>query len=93
MKPIKIDIPEEPGDALAAVVALRVLADQVERTAVRNAFAQGWTWAQIAEGLGVTRQAAHKRHAGALAQEAAAHAKETTHVASIQEPIEGRADD
>jgi DNA-binding XRE family transcriptional regulator len=24
---------------------------------------QGWTWAQVAEALGVSRQAAHKKHA------------------------------
>jgi len=59
----------EPEDALAAVVALRVMADRLERKAVRHAVEQGWTWAQIAQALGVTRQAAHKRHAAAIAQE------------------------
>ncbi|NRR33177.1 helix-turn-helix domain-containing protein [Oxalobacteraceae bacterium] len=63
-----LDVPDDPGEALAAVVALRVLADQLERTAVCKAVAQGWTWAQIAESLGVTRQAAHKRHAGMVAR-------------------------
>jgi Homeodomain-like domain len=45
-------------------VALRRLADRLERAAVARAVEQGWTWAQVAEALGVTRQAAHKRHAG-----------------------------
>ncbi len=36
----------EPADALAAVA---------------HALGDGWTWAQIAEALGVSRQAAHKR--------------------------------
>ena len=54
------DMPEE---ALAAVVALRLMADRLEREAVKKAIAQGWTWAQIAEALGITKQAAHKRHA------------------------------
>ncbi|MDP9467872.1 MAG: helix-turn-helix domain-containing protein [Chloroflexota bacterium] len=53
----------EPAKALAAVVALRRLAEQLERAAVAKAIAQGWTWAEVAEALGVTRQAAHKRHA------------------------------
>lgn len=58
----RIPSPDEPGEALAAVVALRRLAEQLERAAVARAIEQGWTWAQIAEALGVTRQAAHKKH-------------------------------
>lgn len=52
---------EDPADALAAVVALRRLADTLERRAVTHALGAGWTWAQVAEALGVTKQAAHKR--------------------------------
>ncbi|WP_432377661.1 helix-turn-helix domain-containing protein [Duganella sp. P38] len=63
-----IRIPDEPGDAMAAALALRELADQVERNAVRKALDDGWTWAQIAEALGVTRQAAHKKHAASMAR-------------------------
>lgn len=55
--------PEDPATAMAAVIALRRLADRMERDAVDAAVAQGWTWQQIAQALGVTRQAAHKRHA------------------------------
>jgi len=55
--------PDEPATAIAAVIALRRLADRMERAAVDAAVAQGWTWQQIAQALGVTRQAAHKRHA------------------------------
>lgn len=58
-----IPSPDKPAEALAAVVALRLIADRLERKAVKKAIEQGWTWAQIAEALGVTRQAAHKRHA------------------------------
>ncbi|CAN7424787.1 helix-turn-helix domain-containing protein [Pseudoduganella sp. LjRoot289] len=65
----KLVLPEEPSDALAAVVALRAMADQLERKAVRQAIADGWTWAQVAEALGVTKQAAHKKHAGSLARD------------------------
>jgi hypothetical protein len=47
---------------------LRELADQIEREAVRQALAVGWAWAQIAEALGVSKQAAHKKHAANLAR-------------------------
>ena len=60
--------PEDPAAALAAVVALRRLAERLERAAVDRAIREGWTWAQVAEALDVTRQAAHKRHAGRLTQ-------------------------
>jgi DNA-directed RNA polymerase specialized sigma24 family protein len=60
------DVPEDPADALAAVGALRRLADRVEDAAVTRAVADGWSWAQIAEALGVTRQAVHKKHARRL---------------------------
>jgi transcriptional regulator with GAF, ATPase, and Fis domain len=53
--------PEDPETALAAVIALRRLADGLERRAVRSALRQGWVWARIAQALGVTKQAAHKR--------------------------------
>lgn len=56
-------LPDKPEEALAAVVALRVVADKLERKAVKEAIEQGWSWSQIAEALGVTKQAAHKRHA------------------------------
>ena len=63
IKLTSLPTPDKPADALAAVVSLRVLADQLERATVKDAIAQGWTWAQIAEALGITKQAAHKRHA------------------------------
>ncbi|GAA1947308.1 hypothetical protein [Agromyces allii] len=47
---------------LAAVVALRELADRLEDAAVERAMRAGWSWTQVAEGLGVTRQAVHKKH-------------------------------
>ena len=58
--------PANPEEALAAVVALRHLAEQLERKAVREAIAQGWSWSQVAQALGVTKQAAHKRHAASI---------------------------
>jgi DNA-directed RNA polymerase specialized sigma24 family protein len=30
---------------------------------VENAFVAGWSWARIAEVLGVSKQAVHKKHA------------------------------
>jgi DNA-directed RNA polymerase specialized sigma24 family protein len=51
-----------PADELAASVALRRLADRVEDEAVRKALADGWSYARIAEALGVTKQAVHQKH-------------------------------
>ena len=55
-----------PADALAAVLALRRLADQLEDVGVEQALRAGWSWPEVAEALGVTRQAVHKKHAKRL---------------------------
>ena len=60
MKPLPS--PDNPEEALAAVVALRHMAEQLERKAVKQAIAQGWSWSRVAQALGVSKQAAHKRH-------------------------------
>ena len=52
---------DDPEKALAAVVALRRLASNLEASAVDRALADGWTWNQIGQSLGMTAQAAHKR--------------------------------
>jgi hypothetical protein len=57
----------DPGDGLAAVVALRRLADRLEDAAVESAVGAGWSWSEVAEALGVTRQAVHKKHSHRLA--------------------------
>lgn len=57
-----VTAPRDPADALAAVVALRRLADQLEDAAVEQAMRAGWGWPKVAEALGVTRQAVHKKH-------------------------------
>jgi hypothetical protein len=56
----------DPADALASVAALRRLADRLEDSAVESAMRSGWSWRQVAEALGVTRQAVHKKHAKRL---------------------------
>ncbi len=61
--PTAHDLPPDPADGLAAVVALRQLADRVEDDAVARAVGDGWPWSRIAEALGVTKQAVHKKHA------------------------------
>jgi hypothetical protein len=51
-----------PADGLAAASALRAIADQLEDAEVERAMRAGWSWSQVAEALGVTRQAVHKKH-------------------------------
>ena len=51
-----------PADGLAAASALRAIADQLEDAEVESAMRAGWSWSQVAEALGVTRQAVHKKH-------------------------------
>ncbi|MDX5892797.1 ECF-type sigma factor [Rubrobacter radiotolerans] len=48
---------------MEAVVALRQLLEGLEERHVREAYLAGWTWAEIAEVLGVSKQAVHKKHA------------------------------
>jgi DNA-directed RNA polymerase specialized sigma24 family protein len=64
--PTELTHPESPADGLAAVTALRRLADRIEDAEVERALLDGWSWAEIAEALGVTRQAVHKKHARRL---------------------------
>ena len=51
-----------PADGLAAASALRAMADRLEDAEVERAMRAGWSWSQVAEALGVTRQAVHKKH-------------------------------
>jgi len=53
----------DPRTGLRAVAALRRLLEQLEALQVDNAREHGWSWQEIAEMLGVSRQAAHKKHA------------------------------
>jgi hypothetical protein len=58
----ELDPLDPVADRLAAVVALRELADQLEDAAVESALREGWSWTDVAAALGVTRQAVHKKH-------------------------------
>jgi len=53
----------DPRAGLRAIVSLRALADVLELRQVEAALRAGMTWQQIADGLGVTRQAVHKKYA------------------------------
>ena len=59
----RIGGPEDPGEGLEAVVALRRTLEALEAAQVENAIVAGWSWAKIAEVLGVSKQAVHKKHA------------------------------
>jgi hypothetical protein len=63
---VEISASGEVADRLAAVGALRRLADRLEDAAVEEAMRSGWGWPQVAEALGVTRQAVYKKHARRL---------------------------
>ena len=56
-----LPVPADTANALMAVVALRRLADDLEQRSVTLALKNGWSWSQIAEVLGVSKQAAHRR--------------------------------
>ncbi len=56
-----------PAEGLAAVGALREMADRLEDAQVELAMREGWSWTQVAQALGVTRQAVHKKHLARLA--------------------------
>jgi hypothetical protein len=52
----------DPDVGLRAVSALRALAERLEILQVDNARKLGWSWQQIAERLGVTKQTVHRKH-------------------------------
>jgi hypothetical protein len=54
----------DPAVGLRAVASLRALLESLERLQVENARKQGWSWQQVADSLGVSKQAVHKKHGG-----------------------------
>lgn len=54
--------PEDPAAGFRAVLALRRLAERLEAHQVAAARRQGWSWQQIGDALGVTRQSIHTKH-------------------------------
>lgn len=53
----------DPAIGLRAVLALRRLAERVEAQQVALAREQGWSWQQIGDAVGVTRQSIHTKYA------------------------------
>jgi hypothetical protein len=52
----------DPALGLRAAVALRRLAERVEASQVAAARMQGWSWQQIGDALGITRQSVHVKY-------------------------------
>ena len=52
----------DPEVGLRAVAAMRALTERLEILQVDNARELGWSWQQIAERLGVTKQTVHRKH-------------------------------
>ena len=53
---------DDPALGLRAAVALRRLAERVEADQVLVARRRGWSWQQIGDALGVTRQSVHAKY-------------------------------
>jgi hypothetical protein len=54
--------PNLPLNALETVVELRACLDEIERRAVESARDRGATWEDIAEAIGVSRQAIYQKY-------------------------------
>ena len=53
---------DDPAIGLRASLALRRLAERVEASHVASARKRGWSWQQIGDALGVTRQSVHAKY-------------------------------
>jgi hypothetical protein len=53
---------DDPEVGLRAVAALRVLTERLELLQVEKARALGWSWQEIANRLGVTKQTVHRKY-------------------------------
>ena len=54
-------MPRDPCEELTAALAAQAAAERRLHHAVHRARESGWTWEEIAQTLGVSRQAAHRR--------------------------------
>ena len=52
----------DPDVGLRAVAALRALTERLEILQVDNARRLGWSWQEIAQRLGVTKQTVHRKY-------------------------------
>ncbi|MDQ2814242.1 MAG: helix-turn-helix domain-containing protein [Actinomycetota bacterium] len=52
----------DPDAGLRAVAALRALTERLEILQVQSARDLGWSWQDIAERLGVTKQTVHRKY-------------------------------
>jgi uncharacterized protein with gpF-like domain len=53
---------EDPAQGLRAGLALHRIAERVEARQVAVARGQGWSWQQIGDALGITRQSVHAKY-------------------------------
>jgi hypothetical protein len=53
---------DDPAVGLRASLALHRLAERVEAHQVASAREKGWSWQQIGDALGVTRQSVHTKY-------------------------------
>ena len=53
---------DDPAIGLRASLALHRLAERVEANHVAAARGKGWSWQQIGDALGVTRQSVHTKY-------------------------------
>ena len=53
---------DDPAIGLRASLALHRLAERVEAHHVASARGKGWSWQQIGDALGVTRQSVHSKY-------------------------------
>jgi len=53
---------DDPATGLRASLALHRLAERVEANQVESARENGWSWQQIGDALGVTRQSVHAKY-------------------------------
>jgi hypothetical protein len=53
---------DDPATGLRASLALHRLAERVEASHVAAARDKGWSWQQIGDALGVTRQSVHAKY-------------------------------